>query len=93
MASTGVNIYLRVKPGVIKDLRHIFGERSITVKDKSAMAIVLEDVLEWAVAVAAHGKEAEAEIERRRNREALLNGQLSAEDIARIIRGRRKENE
>lgn len=95
MATSGTMLYIRVKSKTIGDLIKATGNK-IHMNDKSALAIIAEDLLEWAAAYAAYGEEAEKELEKRRIREALLAGTLSAEEITKHLpkRGRpRKETE
>lgn len=56
--SRGTMLYIRVQQGVIEDLMKVTHNRQI-LKDKSALAIICETLLEWAAANAAYGEEAE----------------------------------
>lgn len=95
MATSGTMLYIRVKSKTIGDLMKATNNK-IHMNDKSALCIIVEDLVEWAAAYAALGEDAEKELEKRRIRQALLDGTLSAEEIAKHLpkRGRpRKEPE
>lgn len=86
-------LYIRVSGKTISDIAKVAGAGSITVRDKSALAICCEKLLEWAAASAAHGKEAELELEKRRLREEMKAGKIkAAELVKRTIERKETEN-
>ena len=86
MAMSGTMLYIRLNKGMIKDLNKIFNSQ-IVLKDKSAMALVVEGFLEKMLCYAACGPKAEEELAKRALKEEMLSGKLNVADII------RKENE
>lgn len=63
--SRGTMLYIRVGQGVLEDLCKAGVKREL-LQNKSALAIICEDLIEWSAGYAALGKEAEAIIEKRK---------------------------
>lgn len=80
MAMSGTMLYIRLNKDMIKDLNKICNSQ-IVLKDKSAMALVVEGFLEKMLCYAACGPDAEKEMAKRALKEAMLSGKLNAADI------------
>lgn len=80
MAMSGTMLYIRLNKGMIKDLNKICNSQ-IVLKDKSAMALVVEGFLEKMLCYAACGPEAEKELSKRALKEAMMSGKLNVADI------------
>lgn len=62
--SRGTMLYIRVPHTVLEDLMKVTHSRDL-LQNKSSLAIICEDLLEWAASYAAHGEAAEELIEQR----------------------------